>query len=282
MHGSLALRHGVVWVGRHAKTARIVPFDLDGAPLGPGFAFRGADGEPASVASLSVDADRRLWVADEAGRSVRVFSAFGRELATLQGERGALASPCAIAVDGLEHETRVLVASGERATRTVEAFTREGDRLCSLRSRGDPERAFDGARAVALRDRFAWVCEARSGWVQVFRDFAFHFTFALTEARGARATPLAVQALADGRVVVAAGGSESSVWLVDRNGRASARIAGHGRETGRVHEPCALAIEEGDADRKTRVFVLDSDADRVQVFTLDGDCYGAFQGLPRS
>lgn len=282
MHGSLALRHGVVWLGRHAKTARVTPYDLDGAPIGSGFTFRGERGEPASVASLSVDADRRLWVADESGRAVRVFSAFGRELAVLKGERGALASPCAIAVDGLEHETRVLIASGERATRTVEAFTRDGDRLCSLRSRGDPERAFDGVRAVALRERFAWACEARSGWVQVFRDFAFHFTFALPGSRGDRATPLAVQPLADGRVVVAAGGSESGVWLVDRSGRVSARIAAHGLESARVHEPCALAIEEGDADRHTRVFVLDADADRVQVFTLDGDCYGAFRGLPRS
>lgn len=282
MHGSLALRHGVVWVGRHAQTARIAPYDLDGAPLGPGFTFRGEAGEPASIAALSVDGDRRLWIADEAGRAVRVFSAFGRELAAMKGERGALSAPCAIAVDGLEHETRVLVASGERAPRTVEAFTRDGDRLCALRSRGDPERAFDGVRAVALRERFAWACEARTGWVQVFRDFAFHFTFALPGTRAGRAIPLALEPLADGRVLVAAGGSESAVWLVDRSGRATARVAAHGSQSGRVLEPCALAVEEGDADRRTRVFVLDSDADRVQVFTLDGDCYGAFQGLPRS
>ena len=27
---------------------------------------------------------------------------------------------------------------------------------------------------------------------------------------------------------------------------------------------------------------MDSDGDRVQVFTLEGQCYGAFSDLPRS
>ena len=42
--GSLCLRGGVLYVARHAQTAHVRPYDLDGRPLGPGYSFRGRGG----------------------------------------------------------------------------------------------------------------------------------------------------------------------------------------------------------------------------------------------
>ena len=40
MQGSLALHRGVLYVGRHEKTAHVSTWDLDGTSRGAGFSFR--------------------------------------------------------------------------------------------------------------------------------------------------------------------------------------------------------------------------------------------------
>ena len=41
-----------------------------------------------------------------------------------------------------------------------------------------------------------------------------------------------------------------------------------------------VAVEAGPTQRETRVAVIDRDAERLQVFTLDGRCLGEFPALP--
>ena len=63
MNGALTLHRSVLWVGRHAKTAMIASYDLDGTPLESHFHFRDEEAGRSSVAGLAVDADHRVWVA---------------------------------------------------------------------------------------------------------------------------------------------------------------------------------------------------------------------------
>ena len=132
MHGGLALRSGVLFVGRHAGTARVAPFDLDGRRLSPGFTFGGGSAGRAAITGMAVDEDRRLWVADAAARCLRIFTAFGRSLGELgsedeagpDGERlastdrpGDLGRPVDVAVRGADVEQELIVAARGRRRR---------------------------------------------------------------------------------------------------------------------------------------------------------------------
>jgi hypothetical protein len=88
-HGSLCLRNGVLYVGRHAQTAHVAAYDLDGNALGIGFSVRGPGGGRAAAAGIAVDDDHRVWVADAANGRVRAFTLFGRELAGLRASAAA-------------------------------------------------------------------------------------------------------------------------------------------------------------------------------------------------
>ena len=57
-------------------------------------------------------------------------------------------------------------------------------------------------------------------------------------------------------------------------------IASAGEEEGCVFEPSDLVLERGALDAKARVWVLDRDACRIQVFTLEGRCHGSFPEFP--
>ena len=92
--------------------------------------------------------------------------------------------------------------------------------------------------------------------------------------------PRAVAVLTDGRLIVAHGGEESALLLLDRGGRLLRVLAKRGSNSGGVFEPSAVAVDESERDECTRIAVIDRDGDRVQVFTLGGTCYGSFDGLP--
>ena len=54
-------------------------------------------------------------------------------------------------------------------------------------------------------------------------------------------------------------------------------LAEHGVEGGEVFHPSDVALEDvGSDDCRTRLVAVDRDGERVQVFTLAGTCYGAF------
>lgn len=287
MLGCVALRGGVLYVARHEQTGHVRPYDLDGRPLSEGISFRGPHGEPCTLAGLDVDADHHVWVADASSNRVRAFSLFGREVGSFAGAadtredaRGALRALSDLALlPGEPEELELLVASGGWRRHAVQVFRADGHWVASLRPEGDPLGRFRGVRSLAARGRFAYVCEGRAGRVQVFRDREFHFLFSVPVRPGGRFEPVAVAPLEDGRMVLATGGSESALLLLDGAGRLLRVLAEAGGEAGQVEEPNDVAVDQGE-DGAVRVAAIDRDAERVQVFTLDGECHGALQELP--
>lgn len=290
VHGSLCFKNGVLYVGRHVRAAQIRPYDLDGRALGPGFGFEGADGGRSSVGGLAVDDDHRFWIADGASGAVRVFSSFGRELARVCGREpreadraGALGDVIDVDVTGVEHESRVWVASSGRRRHAVQCFDRDGELRASARPLGDPQAEFHGVVRLTVSGRLVYVCEPAAGRIQVFRDDEFHFVLAppANDRPGGGFRPRCAAALADGRVVVAHGDVEAGVLAVlDSGGRTLQVLASTGVDTGDVLDPVDVVVDDRADDAHTRIAVLDRAGDRVQIFTLDGRCFGAFVELP--
>jgi hypothetical protein len=54
-------------------------------------------------------------------------------------------------------------------------------------------------------------------------------------------------------------------------------LAEHGDDGGQVIEPSDVVVEPEASDRTRRLAVIDRDGERVQVFTLEGRCHGAFE-----
>jgi hypothetical protein len=289
MHGSLCLKNGILYVGRHVSTAHVQPYDLDGHRLGGGFSFRGEADRGAAASGIDIDEDHRVWIADGAGERVRTFSLFGRELPDLEdragaGSRNRFEGIVDIAASGVEADLELLITRRGRRRHALELLHVASRRIRSLRPDGDPQGSFDGLSRSAMHANLVYACESGAGRVQVFRDGEFHYLFRLpmNPGAGSRFEPRAVAPLADGRMVIAQGGAASSALvLVEPGGRPVRVLARHGDATGSVIEPSDVAVEEGESDRRSRVAVIDCDGDRVQVFTLEGECFGAFADLPR-
>ncbi|MDZ4773366.1 MAG: hypothetical protein SGI72_09570 [Planctomycetota bacterium] len=290
MNGSLALSGGILTLARHARSVEIRTYDLDGGRIGAGFSFAGLAGGRARADGIAVDRDMKLRVADSASLALRTFSVFGVELDSLtaagaEDRAGNIGEPVACAVDGIENDLRVLVGSRGIRRHAVQAFDRAGNHVRTLRSRGDANEAFREVVRVAIDGRFQTVCDAGTGLIQVFRDGEFHFALKAPRPRGARvdATLTAARRLSDGRFVVATAGVEGSgVHLIEATGRLIHSIALAGERTSEVFEPSDIALDESTADRRSRIAVVDCDGDRVQVYNLEGVCYGSFADLPRA
>ncbi len=295
--GSLALFEGVLYWGLdRGRGAAVCAHDLDGHPLEvelgprPGDAA-GATG--ASVSGLAVDADRRMWLADTRAGLVRGYSLFGREGASFAPQPGPLEAPAADYVDGPvdlavapgETWTGLWVASGGERRGAVGLYLPDGTRLASLRSEGDPKRAFRRVVRLAVRGEELWVLEAGARRVQVFRRGEFHFLFDLRALAAGRTWPRALWPLSDGRLVLAVAGEsgDDAVLLLDHSGH-SLRVLVEGADAelgaeppeGRVLGPVDLAVEEAAEDRRARLVLCDLEGARVQVFNLEGRCYGSF------
>ena len=189
-----------------------------------------------------------------------------------------------VAVEGDSDHLKIVVASGGERRHALQVFGGSGRLVQSLRPGGDPKARFRGISGVALCGRTIAVAETLAGRVQVFRDGDFHFSFAPPDADlpGRRFEPTAVAVLEDGRFVVAHRGAVSGVSLFDGAGRRVRILAAAGEQEGEVLDPTDLAVERrppGAPDRSTRLAAIDRDGERVQVFTLEGRCYGAFPGL---
>lgn len=290
MQGSLAIHHGVLWVGREEKTAYARPFDLDGRALGPGFSFRDPQCGRACASGLALDGDHRLWVADGPAGKVRGFNVMGREVATLgpapdpaADVRGWIGRPVDVACDASEEESQLVVASIGHRRHALQRFTPEGRLIGSLRPGGDPKGRFHELRGVTTAGPFTWASEGGAGRIQVFRNDEHHYHLVPGPLPRGGFAPSAVAPVGDGRLVLAYGappGAEGGgVLLVEPGGRVLLVLAGPGRDEGSVLEPNDLALFPGPDDRHTRVAVIDLDGERVQVFNLEGRCYGAFEAL---
>ena len=284
MNGGLALAAGALYVGTAETTAHVHAYDFDGHPLAPGFSFRGEHDRPAQIAGLCVDGDRRLWIADGAGACLWGFSVFGKRLARVPGEEedrtGSLGRPVAVASVGEDTEQELVVASRGRRRHALHVLPVEAGagQSLSLRPQGHHDKQFEDLVHVDASDDTILACERRAGRVQVFQDREFHYAIEPeapenAELRCARSTD-------DGRFVCAFGGATSSLLVLDRRGRLMKVLAESGEEEGCVFEPSDLVVEEGSPDASARIWVLDRDGCRVQVFTLGGRCHGSFPGFP--
>jgi hypothetical protein len=291
MQGALALCSGVLYVGRHEATAHVRPYDLDGRPLSKGFSFRGPSGEACALAGLAVDEDHQVWAGDRLAQRVRGFTLFGREVASFAGvpegsgdPRGALAGIVDLDLvrPGGDEDAApsLVVARGGWRRHAVQVFTTTGRWIASLRPRGEPLGHFRDVRAVASRGRMTYVAEGGPGRVQVFRDGEFHFLFRVPVRAGGRFEPVGLAPLGDGLLVVACGGDESALLVVDRAGRLVRTLAEAGRGQGQVLDPNDVVAEQVEAGGDARIAAIDLDAERVQVFTRTGRCYGELVDLP--
>ena len=289
MHGGLALRRGLLFVGRHARTASVRAYDLDGRAVLRGFTFRDPRLDRSQAGGLDVDDDGRIWVADTPVSRLRCFTAFGQEVAGLglSSERslddfderdapGLVRRPVDVLVQGDADELQLVVASEGLRRHAVQVFDESSVLLVSLRPLGDPRERFRDITRLARRGRFLFVVEREAARIQVFRDFEFHFALRLEREE---AQPVALRPLADGRLVVGCAGAAPGIHVCDRSGRMLQTLATGGTAEGSIHELQDLAVEEGPSERESRVFALDADGDRIQVFTLEGRCYGAFEAL---
>jgi hypothetical protein len=286
-HGALALANGVLWVGRHAGTAHVRPYDLDGRALADGFSFRGPHGDACELGGFDVGPDHEIWVADRATPALRAFSVMGREIAVIAGAasdredaRGVIRRPVDVALGGSEEDPLWFVACAGWRRHAVQVFLRDGTCVESLRPLGDPRARFHGAARVAVSGRFAYVCEPRAGRVQVFRDREFHFAFRVPANDALAHEPVAVAALGDGRLVVACGGERAALLLVDGSGRLLRVLAQAGAGDSAIADPGDVAVDPAGSDRAARIALVDRDAERVRVFTLEGRCHGALESLP--
>ena len=269
------------------KTTRVTAFDLDGRPLGPTTTLRGEKGTRTEIRAIAVDEDRRIWAADAGSGCVRAYNVSGAEVGRVESvgdpaadRPGALGDPAGLAVQGVESETRLLLSRRGHLHNALVLLAPDpaGDPGPPkvLHRDGDPREPWRHLAGVALAGDRALACEAGTGTIHVFRGGEFLFRIELPGSP-ARLEPRLVAPLADGRLVVACGGgTESALLLLDPGGGVLATIAAEGEEEGAVHLPTGLAVEEGPPRPNSRIAVLDRDAERIQVFTLDGRCYGSF------
>lgn len=281
----MAIHKGSLFVGRYEKTAHVAVFDLDGRRLAGGFSFCDEAVGRSSASGLSVDEDRRIWVADEPAGRVRTFTLFGAEVGGVLGSvqaggigsdrLGELGAPVDVFVRGDGDEGTLLVAGGGERRYALSLFDQDGKLLRSLRSQGDPMSRFRALAGVSSLGSFVYAAECGAGRVQVFRDGEFHFLFSVPTRKGSF-EPTAVAPLADGRLLVTTRGAASALLLVDGSGRLLSQLAESGPGEGRVENPSDVVIEEVGEDRFSRLAVIDRDGERVQVFNLEGRCFGAF------
>jgi hypothetical protein len=287
----LALRSGVLYVGRHVLRAHVRLFDLDGHALTGGFSV--GDGSTAVAASgIAVDEDRRVWLADPLNGLVRGFNVFGREGLRFGPEDPAahpeplrqpdvartIGRPLAVAAEGTADDLRLVIGSDGDRRHGLQVFGPEGHLIRSLRPRGESHGRFQGVSGVDVGGRWVAACEPRAGRVQVFRDLEHHFSFDV-RAAGGRAEPRAVALLPDGGTLVACAGEWNAVLRFDGAGRLVGELAPGGEAAGEVLEPSDLVVEPGREELRTRVAVIDQSGDRLQVFSLSGTYFGSVGGL---
>lgn len=287
MQGSLALASGTLYVGMHAKTARVRAFDLGGRELAPAFSFKDPMVGRSAVSGLAVDEDHAILVADTPADRVRRFTVFGREIGGIGVSMGAgdapgpvlpglVVRPRDVEVRGNAGEGWVAIACGGEERHAVQLFDPDFSYRASFQSMGESGGRFGSVVRLAADGEALCVAESSARRVQVFRSEKFLFAFQLTNRAGEFFEPSAIAAVGDGRMVVGCRAPQSALFLVDQAGRPVRLLAGEGESDGCVVEPTDAVLEPGECDARARLFVIDRDGLRIQVFTLEGGCLGSF------
>lgn len=289
MQGNLCHQAGILYVGRHRTDAWIAAYDLDGRALATRFRFTDESEGRSAVGGLAMDGDHRLWVADTPAKKLRAFTLFGQEVATVGEEQdqladlqGRIGTPVDVLARGADEELEVWVASGGVRRHGLHCMRPTLGQALSLRPEGNPRARFRRLRALAQVEKVTYALEGGAERVQVFRGLEHHYSLCLARYCGAGSEPTALAALPDGRLVVAIEGAAGAVLLLDRSGGLERVLAESGSDTGQVQYPSALvAVGEQDLvdGGPARIFCLDQDGERVQVFSIEGHCYGAFPEL---
>lgn len=302
MRTRLVAHQGVVYLAHAAGRGRVDLFDLGGRRLEGGFEFdpvADAAGIAAQVelAGLGVDDDRRLWIADGAARCVRGFTVFGREGLRLGAPgahrvlggndpdaAGVIGSPSAIAASGHDEELRLLVGSAGRRRHGLHLFATGGQLVRSLRPRGDSHGRFAGIAAVAIGGARLFAAEHRAARVQVFEGTDHWFDVEPRDLRGGPVRVVALDTDSGAELLMAtigaADGSGGEVlWLEEGRWDRPHRIAGAGTGPGEVDEPVAVALARDEDRGEPLAVVADRSGTRLQLFALDGTCYGEFTGM---
>lgn len=277
-------------MGRCARQAWVATYDLDGHRLEGGFAFEGEEG-PASAAGLAVDGDHRVWVADGLGGRVRAFTLFGRPIADVvdpsqveghADRAGRLGRPVGVAIRGCDDELEVVVASAGRRRHALQVFQPHRGYTVSLHPEAGPRGAFHDLRGVSWDGERILACEAGAGAVRVYQAGALHWSLHLPVQGHGRFRPAACAALSSGQYLIACADTDASALLLcDPGGRVRRVLAEAGEDEGQVCEPSDVVVEES-IEGGPRVVVIDRAGARVQVFTLEGRCYGTFPQLTGS
>ena len=287
MKPCIAVQQGVVFVAQGLWDGRVDLFDLDGRRLEGGFSFSALDPGPAGVEGLAVDGDRRVWIADPKGFAVRGFSVFGQEVLRLgpadrdvpkterEADRaGVLGRPAAVAAAGHAEELVLVVGSRGRRRHGVQVFGPGGVLVRSLRPRGDSHGVFHGVAAVAIAGRRVYAAERHVPRVQVFEGLAHWQDHVLDDPNVAGVVD--VDAFDDGRLALCSRGREGGgLWLVEHGGRTRLLVPPGHRE-GSVLEPTGVAFARETSGSEPLLAVIDSDGERIQLFDLEGRCFGRF------
>lgn len=289
MHGNLCHRAGVLYVGRHRRDAWVAAYDLDGRPLRSGFRFLDEVAGRSAVRGLAIDGDHRLWVADAPAGQLRAFTLFGQQVAAVgedgdqdPDQAGLIGAPVGVLASGADEELELWVASAGARRHALHRLRPAQGSSVSLRPEGDPRGRFQRLAGLARCGPRIYALEAGRARVQVYRGLEHHYNLDLGRLTRGDSRPSAIATLEDGRLVVALEGEHGGLVLLRQDGGEERLLAGPGDDTGQVAHPCALAVvgeselQDGGA---SRIFCLDRDGERVQVFTPDGVCYGAFPEL---
>jgi len=234
---------------------------------------------------LAVDDDHRLWVADQPAGRVRAFTLFGVEVAAVgdppeagaRDARGVLASPSDVLVQGSDDELTLVVASRGVRRHALQLFRAREGRVRSLRPLGDPRGHFQDLAGLAHAGEWLYAAEEGASRIQVFRSGDYHFSLPVLDGKGQGAAPVAVDLVDEQTLVVAVTEPKHALLLLDRHGRLRRVLAEQGTRVGEVSALEDVVVDSSGAHG--RVYVLDQDGTRVQVFSADGRCYGCFPRL---
>jgi sugar lactone lactonase YvrE len=276
MFGGLDVRRDLLCVGHSDSKGRVFVVDLKDKLIKNAWIFSG-DQEFADAGGLCIDSYGHVLVADAHNDLVRRFTLFGKEVGRIGkpqpgkarlayvDENGYLEKPNDVAVDA---QDQIYVACGDRAlVHGVQRFDKQGGASRSFRAFGEPNEKFGAPLGIALGANRLFVADTFNGCVQTFRkEGRFIGMFSTATFPGEVSQPTAVAVLPGDRLAVAQWKEPSVVKCFDLSGTFVSTLIQGGEGKGSVHEPTGLVVDE-----RARLFVLDRDGERVQMFDPAGN-----------